>query len=178
MVVSVSWLVPARHWASSARYASAWRSACSARAPQVDTQLVAVTGGVSAKGGQHLLRVGADPVGLGPGGLLSRLRAGGILLRQPDGLFFLRGPCEGVVPIGHGGAYVLVGLGAGLLDSGVPIGFSGRDPPGGVLAGLADAGVPVGLAAARAASAWSARVWAASICTAISSAAASASARH
>jgi hypothetical protein len=74
--------------------------------------------------------------------LLCGLR--GILLGQPGGLFCLHGTGEGLVRVVAGGAYLLAGLGAGLLDACIPVGFGGADPRGGLLAGLADRGVPVG----------------------------------
>ena len=40
----------------------------------------------------------------------------------------------------RGSAYLLAGLGAGLLDRDVPVGFSGGNSPGLVLAGLAGDG--------------------------------------
>jgi hypothetical protein len=41
--------------------------------------------------------------------LLASLRAGGLLLSRPDGLFCRRGPGEGLVPGSLGGAYLLAG---------------------------------------------------------------------
>jgi hypothetical protein len=46
---------------------------------------------------------------LGPGRLLASLRAGGLLLSRPDGLFCRRGRGEGLVPGSLGGAYLLAG---------------------------------------------------------------------
>ena len=85
------------------------------RRPQVGAHFVSVTDGVSAEVGQQLLRVSADPAGLGPGGMLCCLCAADFLLCKPGGLFCLRGPCEGMVPVGPGRVYLLAGLGAGLL---------------------------------------------------------------
>jgi hypothetical protein len=62
--------------------------------------------------------------------LLASLRACGFLLRQPGGLFCLRGPSEGLVPVGLGGADLLAGLGSGLLHGSVPVGLGGGDPRG------------------------------------------------
>ena len=61
--------------------------------PQVGTQLVAVAGGLGAEAGQHLVRIGANPGGLGTGGLGSSLRTGGVLLGKLGGLLGLGGPC-------------------------------------------------------------------------------------
>ena len=112
--------------------------------PQVGAQLVTVAGGGGAEVGQHLLRISANPACLGPRSFLGYLRADDFLLCQPGGLFCLCDRVAGLVPIGLGGADLLVGLGARLLDRGDPVGFRGDDPSGGVLAGLLDACVPVG----------------------------------
>ena len=102
---------------------------------QVGAQLVVVAGGVSAEGGQHLVRVGADPAGLGLGCLLGGLGTGGFLLGQPGGLLGLHGCVAGLVPVGLGDADQLVGLGAGLPDRGVSLVFGSGDPGGGVSEG-------------------------------------------
>jgi hypothetical protein len=59
--------------------------------PQVGAQLVTVADSVGAHAGQHVLRISADPAGLGPCGLGGGQGAGGFLLRGPGSLFCLRG---------------------------------------------------------------------------------------
>ncbi len=111
--------------------------------PQVGAQLVTVAGGVGAEAGQHLVRIGADPVGLRLGGFGGSLRGDGFLLRQPGGLFGLLGTREYPVPAGLGGADPSAGLAARLRDRGVPLGFCGGGPRGGILAGRLDHSGPV-----------------------------------
>jgi hypothetical protein len=116
--------------------------------PQVGTQLVAVAGSISAEAGPHLLRIGADPARRGFGGCL---RAAGFLLREPGGLFCLRGHVAGLVPVGLADTDPLAGLGAGLPDHGIPVRFGGCDPRGGVLAVRLGDGVPFGFGSGTAA---------------------------
>ncbi|MGH3191965.1 MAG: hypothetical protein ACRDPY_29430 [Streptosporangiaceae bacterium] len=71
---------------------------------QVGTQLVAVADGVGSESGQHRLRVGADPAGLGLGSVGGGLRPGSVLLGQPGGPVCLCGLREGQVPGLPGGA--------------------------------------------------------------------------
>ena len=106
--------------------------------------------------GQHLLRIGVDPAGLRLGGLLGSLRAGGIMLRQPSCLVRLLGPRDGLVPVGLGGV----------------------DPRVGVLGGRPRLRHPGWLPRRRGLPPPGRRAWVAAIWAVISSAAASASARH
>jgi hypothetical protein len=78
------------------------------------------------------------------GGLLCRLRAGGVLLRQLGGLFCRIGQGECLVPVGLGGADLVASLGAACPDRSVPLGFGGADPGGSVLTGRLNQGIPVG----------------------------------
>ncbi len=89
--------------------------------PQVAAELVTIAGGLGAEAGRHLLRISADPAGLGPGG---GLRAGGFLRGEPGRLFGLNGLREGLVPGDFGYVDPLVGLCACLPDRGGKLGFS------------------------------------------------------
>jgi hypothetical protein len=64
-------------------------------------------------------------LGSGGGGWL---RAGGVLLSQPRGLFGLLRPRNGLAARGLGGADGLASLRAGLSDGAVAFGFCGGDP--------------------------------------------------
>jgi hypothetical protein len=77
-----------------------------------------VADGVGAEAGQHLVRVGADPAGLGSASLLAGLRAGGFLWASGWPVL-LHGAGEGLVPASRGGANLLAGLGPGPLDGSV-----------------------------------------------------------
>jgi hypothetical protein len=110
---------------------------------QVSAQLVAFAGCLGACLVQCLPGVGADPLGLGLGGVRGGLGAGSILLGLPGG--GLGGGCclAGLVAVGVGGPDALAGLGDGLGDGEIALGLGGGHPHVSVGAGLPHRLVPL-----------------------------------